>query len=387
MSTASLILALAIIAGQLIKIPIFGSRGIVALDLVVVALCLFASYKLKFKFKKPPLFITTASVFISVAILSLSLTPLNLSFNEYLTSFFYTVRFSMYVFLGWVILSKAFDNLRNFLPRILLFSGLSVAILGLLQFIFLPDLIFLGKSGWDPHYYRTASTFLDPNFAGAFFVLTLLTLVSLPKISHKWKVFSFILIYAALSTTFSRSSYLMFLVGFLTFSFLRKSIRLAFLSIILFLALLLSFKIYLPAVNRVTPLDRNDTVSLRFTTWQQGFEIFQKSPVIGIGFNAYNFALKKYSLGTEQFLEGRGSTANDSSLLHILVTTGILGFIAFFIFLFGLIKTAGLKNPALIAGIAGLLAHSFFVNSLFYPFILIWIILSAASVYAKKSSE
>ena len=173
-----MILALAIISGQLIKIPVFGSSGVITLDIAVAALCLLGSYKLKFKLKKPPLFTGTASVFILIAILSLVLTPLNLSFSEYLTSFFYTVRFTMYVFLGWIIFSGAFPGLRNDIPLMLLFSGLGLAVLGLLQFIFLPDMQFLAKSGWDPHYYRIVSTFLDPNFAGAYFALTLLLLTS-----------------------------------------------------------------------------------------------------------------------------------------------------------------------------------------------------------------
>lgn len=383
MITANLILTLAIIAGQLIKVPISATSGLTILDITVVFLCLLGILKIRLKLKKPPLFIGGALVFIFIGSLSLIFTPLQLEPNEYLISFLYTVRFSSFILLGWLIFSGAFPLLKNNTPRILFYSGLSLAFLGLLQFIFLPDLQFLAKSGWDPHYYRTASTFLDPNFAGAYFTLTLLLLTSYlggrngrtPRVLY----LTFAIVYIALLTTFSRSSYGMFLISFLSLAFLKKSVKIAGLAVVLFTVLLFSFQIYIRAVNRVTPLDRSETASLRFTTWQQGLEIFQKSPVIGIGFNAYNFALKKYGLGTEPFLEGKGSTYNDSSLLHILATTGILGFIAYFLFLYGLIKSNKSKNLSLIAGIPGLLAHSFFINSLFYPFILIWIILSASN--------
>lgn len=384
MSLFSLILTLSIISGQLIKIPLFGSSGITILDIVTAFLCLVGIFSLKLRLKKPPLFIKGAIVFIFIATLSLIFTPLHMQLSEYITSFLYTVRFAAFIFLGWIMFSGAFPKFRSQIPQILIFSGLGLAILGLLQFIFLPDLRFLAAYGWDPHYYRTASTFLDPNFAGAFFALTLLLILSYLRngrlLPPKVLYILFTIAYFALLTTFSRSSYLMFLVSGLTFSFLKKSIKTACLTIILFLVLLLSFQIYIRAVNRITPLDRNQTASYRLSTWQQGFQLFQKSPLLGIGFNSYNFALKQFNLGDNQFLAGKGSTTNDSSLLYILSTTGILGLLSYFLFIGGMIKT---KNATLIAGILGLFFHSFFVNSLFYPFILIWIILSSVEEYAK----
>lgn len=384
------ILTLAIVAGQIVKLPL-GQGGVTVLDLAVIFLCLLGLWKLKIRLKKPPLFVNGALLFILIALFSLILTPLHLQPTEYLTSFLYTVRFSVYILLGWIIFSGAFPTLRNNIPRILIFSGLGLAVLGLTQFIFLPDLRFLTEGGWDPHYFRTVSTFLDPNFAGAFMALTLILLVHLRCVGippQGWdrltpKVFYLIFasVYIALLTTFSRSSYGMFLLSFLTLSFLIKSFKLACLTIVLFILLLVSFQIYIQAVNKVTPLDRNQTASFRFSTWQQGFQLFQKSPLLGIGFNAYNFALRQSRLGSEQFLAGKGATTNDSSLLYILSTTGILGFLAYFIYIVGMIRT---KKAVLVSGIIGLFAHSIFVNSLFYPFILIWIILFSASKYDKQ---
>src|SRR3989338_8239316 len=202
MDIFSWILALATLTGQLIKLPI-SSGGVSILDITVIILCLWGILKIKFKLKKPPLFIVSAASFIAIATLSLILTPLHLNIQEYLTSFLYIFRFAVYILLGWLIFSRAFPAIKNNTPQILIFSGLGLAILGLMQFIILPDLGFLTKDGWDPHYFRTVSTFLDPNFAGAFFVLTLI----LPRQSS---VLSLI-VYLALMTTFSRSSYLMFL--------------------------------------------------------------------------------------------------------------------------------------------------------------------------------
>lgn len=385
MDLSSWILTLGIISGQIIKLPIFQNSGITMLDIAVLGLCCFGLFRLKFKLKKPFLSLTGALIFISVATLSLIFTPLHLTPIQFLLSFLYTIRFSAYVLLGWEIYSGAYPLLKDTIPQVLIASGFSLAILGLAQFIFLPDLRFLAQYGWDPHFYRTTSTFLDPNFIGAFFVLTLILITSLSKSSFlpRWQSISlFILVFLALLTTFSRSSYLMFLVSGLTFSFLKKSINLAFLTIILFLILLFSFQFQVQFVNKITPLNREETANLRFSTWQQGFEIFLKNPILGVGYNAYNFALRHYKLGDEYFLEGKGSTTNDSSLLYILSTTGILGIFAYFLFILGIINS---KNHYLIAGIIGLLVHSFFVNSLFYPFILIWIVLSLNISYVKPN--
>lgn len=383
MNAINLILILAIISGQLIKLPLPVLGGVTMLDIVVFAFCLLGLTKIWFKFKKPPLFIFGGLMFIFIAILSLLLTPLNLIPLEFVTSFLYTVRFAIYIFFGLLIFSGAFPFLNK--KQILIASGVGLAILGLIQFIFLPDLRFLANIDLDPHFYRTVSTFLDPNFAGAYFVLTLILIVNeymtLTLKSYK-KNLLFLTIYLALLTTFSRSSYLMFLVSFLISSFLRKSVKMAFLTIVLFIFLIISFRISTQIVNRVISLDRNQTASYRLSTWQQGLKIFSRNPVLGVGFNAYNFALRHYRLGNEQFLRGKGSTTNDSSLLYILSTTGALGLLAYSLFIFGMIKISKINMAPIIFG---LLTHSFFVNSLFYPFTIVWLILITTAYYDKPS--
>jgi len=380
MNIASFTVILAIAAGQIVKIPL-GSGGATALDITVLILCFVGLWKSKFKLIKPPAFIISALLFVFLALLSLILTPLPLSSSQYFSSFLYIIRFSGFILLGWLIISAGLPPLKQNIESILILSGISLAVLGLLQFILLPDLRFLAQFGWDPHYFRTSSTFLDPNFLGAFLVLTLLLLFK------KQRSFLSLVVYLALMTTFSRSSYGMFLISFLFLSFLKRSLGVAILASFLFLFLFLAFQIQIRAVNRVLPLDRNQTASLRLSTWSQGFQIFQKSPILGVGYNSYNAALKYYKLGDDQFLQGKGATSNDSSLLHVLATTGILGALTFLLFLQTLIKAAYPKNPILIAAIFGLLAHSVFVNSLFYPFILIWIILYATNLSNGKSQQ
>lgn len=382
MDIYSWILTLAIVAGQLIRLPIGNQGGITLLDMVVILLCLFGLIKLKFKLKRPPLFIGSAFVFIFIAILSLVLTPLHLTSSEFLISFFYTVRFTLYIFLGWLIVSGAFPILQN-IPKMFVFSGLSLAVLGLIQFIFLPDLRFLTTSGWDPHYFRTVSTFLDPNFIGAFFVLTFILFLSLREGSLRptWQsILIFATIYLALLTTFSRSSYLMFLISGLTLSFLKKSKSLGLTFLALFAILLSGFQIYSNLVAKPRNIDREQSASARLNTWQQGLYLVQKFPILGVGFNAYRYGVKEYNIGNAEFLKSHGSSSNDSSLLFVASTTGILGLIAYSYLIWTLFKESSKeKNYILIAGLGGLLIHSFFANSLFFPPILTWILLISAA--------
>lgn len=370
-----LILTLAIISGQLIKIPLLSQGEISTLDAVVIILTFIGLIKLKFKIKKPPLFLTGALFFILVTVLSLLLTPLKLLPSEYLISFLYTLRLSAYILLAWVINQGAFPFLNKKIPLVLLLSGFFIAVLGLLQFIFLPDLRFLSSSGWDPHYFRTVSTFLDPNFTGAFLVLTLLLLsysylrgknILTPRVSY---IFFFI-VYLALLTTFSRSSYGMFLISFTALSFFIKSWRLFLLTLILSLVLLIGFYTYTKLVSEPRNINRVQSASFRINTWQQGLTIFKSHPVLGVGFNAYRFALEDYNLGDKQFLNSHGSSSNDSSLLFVASTTGIIGLLIYLFFLFSLTR----QNHIVSSAIIGLLAHSFFANSLFFPPIFLWLL-------------
>lgn len=378
------ILAFAVSAGQSIRIPI-GTGGITILDITVALLCLWGFIKLKLNLKKPPLQIVAALIFISIAVVSLLLTPLRLTLSEYLISFSYSIRLFLYVLFTWLIFSNAFGDFKKNIGKTFLLSGIAFAVIGLLQFIFFPNLDFLVTLGWDPHYFRTVSTFFDPNFAGAFLVLTLLLIFHLGgglDRTPRGCYIIFAMIYITLLTTFSRSSYLMFLISGVVFSLLKKSKLFFFVTVALFLGLMLGFKIYSQAIAEPRNIDRGQSASFRLSTWQQGITLFQKSPILGVGFNAYRYGVKEYDLGDNQFIQSHGSSNNDSSLLSVLSTTGIIGFGAFISFLWSLFKSTSHEGLILKAAISGLLIHSIFANSLFYPPIIAWLLF--ISISSKK---
>lgn len=373
MSILGWILTLAILSGQIIRIPL-GIGAINALDIFVIISVTFYLLKFHFKFSQTPQSIKAAFLFITISCISLFLTPLKLTTQEWTISFSYILRFTYYVMFAYVLLSGGLKNLRNKILDVLTLSGVALAALGLLQFLILPDLKFLEPAGWDPHYLRTVSTFLDPNFAGAYFVLTLLLIFHTPK--SKLFYLSFIIVYLALLTTFSRSSYGTFLIAFSAISFLKKSWKLQIITTLLFATLYLIFQIYTQIITEPRNIDREQSAISRINTWQQGFEIFKQNPLLGVGFNAYRYAIKQYNLSDEQFIRAHGSSSNDSSLLFVLSTTGIIGFLAYLYFLFTLL---GINYPdnrtKIIPAISGLLFSSLFANSLFFPPILLMVLL------------
>lgn len=321
-------------------------------------------------------------MFILTAVISLIFTPLSLTSQETLYSFFYTARFAVYLLAALVIFLNFTPGLKLQIGKILVYSGLGIAILGLLQFFFLPDLRFLESQGWDPHYFRTTSTFLDPNFAGVFFALTLILLTIRPilKMKSSIRILILALVFITLATTYSRSAYLMFLVSGLLLAYLQKSAKTAQIVVFLTAALLVNFYAYTQLISKPRNIDRTVSATSRLNTWQEGFEIFTKYPILGVGFNTYPYALQKLKLATPESEKNRGSSSNDSSLLLVLATTGVVGFIFYLWFIIELFKI-GFKMPkpwakALTVGIGGLLVASIFNNVLFYPPVLAWIILT-----------
>jgi hypothetical protein len=100
-----------------------------------------------------------------------------------------------------------FISLPVFITSITVFFSL----LGLLQYIYIPDTRFLASLGWDDHYYRLLSTQLDPNFAGIIIAIGLVAATALQN--SVWKYTSFGILALSLLLTWSRASWLALGVG------------------------------------------------------------------------------------------------------------------------------------------------------------------------------
>lgn len=253
--------------------------------------------------------------------------------------------------------------------------GIGYAFLGFIQLVWYPNLRNLMYVGWDPHYYRLFSTLFDPNFVGLIFVLSFFLGLYLIKTQKKQKWLLMAgqgVLIVALLLTYSRSSFLAALVGGCIYILLQGKWK-------LFLALA-AFGVgifLLPAFGGIsTSVFRMWSVTARLENWQEGSQLFLQSPIIGYGFNMLRAIQRSGDISPYGYI-ANAAGGIDNSILFILVTTGIVGLIAFTNLGIYLARSGIAIKPKQLqivyfSILAVLGIHSMFVNSLFYPQILIW---------------
>jgi len=376
--------------GQLLRIPP-QSLALVEIhffltDVVVfITLLLWLARKWfkREKFPFPPL-TKPILLFLFCCLLSLLYNTPLLSGREEFIAGLYLGRWAVYSGLYFLIYDLIYNpklKIPNFKLKILswlITTGVVSAILGLLQYIFIPDTRFLEKYGWDPHLYRLIGTFFDPGFLGGILVLTLVLVTvrlwpvsksSAAKalISNRWLVIVWITLYVALALTYSRASYLAYLVAMGVISYYKKSPGF-FLGVFL-IGVITVFLLPRPEGEGVR-LERESTIKYRIINWKQSLTIAQKNPIFGVGFNAYRFAQKRYGfLDTPEWQITHAGAGADSSLLFILATTGVVGFSAYLSLWWKILRTGDL---IIVASALAILVHATFVNSLLYPWIMAW---------------
>ncbi len=134
-------------------------------------------------------------------------------------AYLYQCRFFLYlIFLFLLFFQPLFSTKKQSLLISTFF--ITFAFLGFTQYLLIPDTSALEYLGWDDHYYRLISTWLDPAFTGLAFVFGIIfysSLFSLKKINIHCKktiISIIIFLFIALILTYSRSSYLaLFAVG------------------------------------------------------------------------------------------------------------------------------------------------------------------------------
>lgn len=326
-------------------------------------------------------------VFLAVAGFSLLLGATKVAWQEAFVGFLYWLRFAIYVlfYFGVWDLVRQEKALKTKLFDSLIITGAFIAGFGLFQYFIFPDLRPLLLYGWDEHYFRLVGTFLDPGFTGILLVLFLVIVFSRSEWARldsarqgrlgEKPLLSFLGI-GTLLLTYSRASYLSFLVMAVAFYIVRRKFKLTIGVLIFFIVgtLLLPN----PGGEGVR-LERTSTISARFVNYSQALEIAKKYPLFGAGFNLYPFG-KKSTAGCGQFEENtpcHSAFGSDSSLLFVLATTGTVGLIAYLalyikMLLLGWKKRRTVFGTVLFASTIALLVHSNFSNSMFYPWILGW---------------
>lgn len=310
---------------------------------------------------------------------------LSLIFAENFNGFFYLLRFILYslsFWLGYSLIKTKIIKL-NELIKYLVAIGIVLALLGFIQLLIYPDFEFLTIYGFDPHRFRLASTFLDPNFAGAF--LTTILLFTFYNISSNRIIFVQTLLIISIFFTFSRSALLMLFTGVFILGVMKN--RLLLLS--LFLSIILIY-LFVPSTSErlYSGLTIDKSARERIISWENGLYVFRQRPILGVGFNNLRQVLADKNLIKVYSEDGGHAGAGiDSSFIFLLATTGIIGFIAYLSWWFFLLKNKLIRNftqnyAAVIstALVMSLFINSQFINSLFYTPIMFVVYLFLGAV-------
>lgn len=386
------------VIGQLLRFKFLdGLTAITLTDILVIIISvvsLFYFLAISKRFKLTPRTFMPVVVFSAVAISSNLLATIYLPSKDVIIGSFFLIRFLMLFFISQIVVNVIPKNKVSNWVNLILFFGLIFILLGFVQLAFYPDLTALTAYGWDPHQRRIVSTFLDPNYAGFIYVIsfTLATSYLLFKMQlKKITVYAYLSIaslsFLATVLTFSRSSYLALLVSIFVISAV-KSFKLFVVMIVLISTML----VLVPqAKNRIIgAISIDETSRARIQSWENAIFILQKNPVLGVGFNTYRFTQVRYDLfSPDNPLGGNSGSGSDSSLLLVAATTGIVGLLAFLTLVLFILKELfkkARKNPISLAALAifvALLVHTQFVNSFFYPqiILLVWVIIGLAQSY------
>lgn len=371
--------------GQLTRLPLGGGEiGVYLHDLIIVLLLI--NWGLRKFFKKEEIIWPKITRFIlafaGLAAFSLLLAIPYFLPQELLVASLYLVRWISYVGIYFVLFDGVKQKTLTMTSQPLILAGISASLLGLAQYFIFPDIRPLTQFDWDPHYFRVVGTLLDPGFTGLIYVLTLTLLV--PKL---WRLkprnfkslflsknilwlLAALLVYLSLALTYARSAYLAYLVAMGIISWPKRSVKF-FLAVLLWGVMTL---VLLPRPGgEGVRLERHSTILARLNNYQQTIKIGWQKPLFGWGFNTYRYVQKNLGLLDEEtYLQTHAGAGADASLLFVFATTGAVGLISYFFLFYGLLQSSQ-KDISIVASLGAVLIHSFFNNSLFYAWVMIWL--------------
>ena len=383
-----------IMLGQIAKVPLISTQTktapILLSDLIAAGLCLWlvASILVAGRIRLDRVsvllagFVAVNTLAIAVSAVRYELTPSEIAFSS-----LYLARWTVYASLYLFALSALKTRSAPGLVRVALGVCGAFASFGILQAIFLPNFAFIiypdaiPYIDWDVQGHRLVSTFLDPNFAGAFILFGLLFIHASGAARGRQSYSLLALFWLALILTLSRSSIIAALVGtslltFRTGNFRRLFIPLASFALVATLAgsRLIEFA---AQYNKLTFADAS--ALSRLVSWLLAWRIFTDNPVIGIGYNTFGFVRRLYGATAA----GSAAFGSDGGLLYMAAISGVVGLALLGTVLWRL-TTTGLRTyrtetlPSSVrvlgltlhAWIPSLVVQSAASNSIFYPFII-----------------
>ncbi len=386
--------------GVVARFIVFPQLTVSVLDIVVACILVLNFYTLYKFFRKKNMY--TVSFFLIFLLGVLGTVTHVSSVFEFLVSFSYSLRFFSYILLLIPILSLSHKSIEV-MKKELLVSGFIFIFIGYVQYLYYPSLRNLYYLGWDEHLYRLFSTLLDPNFAGVYIVLIFYLFLSFVLGFKKSTVLKNFLVFLigsiyilpAFFLTYSRSSYIAFIVSCLLFTYIigKKKLLLILFCIFIVGIFLLPKNNGGEGVN----LFRTSSIFARVNAVHNGLGIFMTSPVIGVGFNTLRFTHIKLGLISPiDSIISHSANGIPNSYVFILATTGVFGFLLYSFLGIRFVRDTIHKTRqgerytymggAIVASLCAILIQSFFENSLFYTPFLLWMVL-ACGIFFNKSNN
>jgi len=284
----------------------------------------------------------------------------NFNVFQNLIGFLYLSRLVMYLifFLCLNFWKKQEREIDRILMSGFYFFVVMIILFGLGQYLLYPNLRNLYYLGWDPHQFRIFATFFDTTTAGVIFAMTVTYLLAKPG-KHVVKAVaavSFIL----MLLTYSRVTFISFIIS--SIHFLKTRISLKYMSLLftIFVGLL----VLLPRpFGEGVKLERLFTVYSRTEDINQGLQLFSKSPLLGVGYNRIGFFKDK----NDGKFPSHATFGFSSSYIIILASAGIVGFIAFLLWLVNLFRKGSSVSKTILILI---LVASLFDNVILNSFVM-----------------
>lgn len=321
------------------------------------------------KYKRPVYYFYLMD-FIYIAIFSNLISIVFIPYKSVFLGSLYLIRLISYIVFSVVIWNVIiiFPKLKIYLNKVIFIIILLISILGWLQYFFYFDMRVLEYSGWDNHYGRITAPFLDPTYTSVILLLGLIFIFKFYLIKRK-KIFILflILILITILFTYSRATIftLLIIAGIELIKLMKKK------GLILLTAIILAIFLLPRIASEGTRLERTQSIIQRVQNYKETSSIYIQKPIFGWGFS--NLCYLRYTRSGGN-INSHSCSGSDSSILFILATTGLVGFLV----LANIIKNISLhlKNNIysniLKLSFLSVFIHSFFANSIFYSYIMGW---------------
>ncbi|GIW62975.1 MAG: hypothetical protein KatS3mg090_0801 [Patescibacteria group bacterium] len=275
---------------------------------------------------------------------------------------FYLIRITVFLLLFPILYTLIKNKYlpSNPLIKIIKLSAVLQVIIAIAQILWYPNLRNLQYLGWDPHYFRVFSVYLDTYLTNNIFVL-----FAFFSLYNNWT--GLFLLHSLLSlATYARAGIMLFGIALLFNKRFLAKIKLFFLILAGAVTLILFF--LNPYIGG--KLLRSDTVISRIEDSKQALELIKKNILFGIGFNFIgNYKKEVYYYEIAQLKPVYNSKSYFHNLyLSIWATTGIIGFC---LFLLALVQLLNLyRFPDILIYV---LTYSLIDNALFNVFVLFYL--------------